>query len=352
MEDFLKKFSSIPHKFITDFYVIAKETYDENQIIIDFDLIAKWLNVQKNHLKEVLIKNFEERFDYTSEKKQKEQINSTGRTTYYEILITPNCFKELCMISQTSKAKEVRKYFIAMEQLIKRYHDNIEENMRKEIGLLKINQKPKTKIKGGVLYILRALNTDDILYKIGKTKGLSGRLATYNSGNANDMEPEFIIPVKDITVAENCIKATLRNFRYRKYKDVFEIDLQQLKELFEKCVDLANQMQKYYENKITKKIQRAKQTEDNNKYIIFIVKDDDDTEKCIIKSKYDKIKHKKIQQGGFDTDKNNNDENEQKYVDNKKLYKILIKNRSNQMYEFINESDDEKTIKQRFNESN
>ncbi len=58
------------------------------------------------------------------------------------------------------------------------------------------------------------------------------------------MEPEFIILVKDITVAENCIKATLRNFRYRKYKDVFEIDLQQLKELFEKCVDLANQMKK------------------------------------------------------------------------------------------------------------
>ena len=47
MEKFIKKFSTIPHNFISDFFVIAKEEYSDNEIAIDFDLIAKWLNVNK-----------------------------------------------------------------------------------------------------------------------------------------------------------------------------------------------------------------------------------------------------------------------------------------------------------------
>lgn len=199
MEQFLKQFSTLPSKFIEDFFFIAKEDYDDTQRIINFELVCLWLNTRKDHLKEVLLKHFEENYDYTLEKKQKGQINSTGKTTYYEILITPNCFKELCMISLTAKAKEVRKYFIEMEKLIKRYFLTIKTEMYQDIGLLKNNQKPKTYIKGGVIYILRALNTEsDTLFKIGKTKDLSKRLKTYNTGNANDIEPEFVIPVVDI----------------------------------------------------------------------------------------------------------------------------------------------------------
>ena len=160
MEQFLRQFSTLPTKFIEDFFFIAKEDYDDTQRVINFDLVCIWLNTSKHKLKEVLLKNFEENYDYTLEKKQKVQINSTGRTTYHEIFITPNCFKELCMISLTAKAKEVRKYFIEMEKLIKRYHLTIKDSMYKEIGLLKYNQKPKTHVKGGVVYILRALNTE------------------------------------------------------------------------------------------------------------------------------------------------------------------------------------------------
>ena len=35
MEDFLKQFSTIPHNFITDFFMIAKEEYTDNELIID-----------------------------------------------------------------------------------------------------------------------------------------------------------------------------------------------------------------------------------------------------------------------------------------------------------------------------
>jgi phage anti-repressor protein len=67
-----------------------------------------------------------------------------------KMLITPNCLKELCMISQTKKAKEVRKYFIEMEKLVKRYAEMIKDEMYKKIGLLETNQKSKLNI---VLFI-------------------------------------------------------------------------------------------------------------------------------------------------------------------------------------------------------
>jgi phage anti-repressor protein len=114
MEHFLKQFSTIPHDFIKDFYIIAKEEYTDNEIIIEFESVCKWLNVRKDNLKNKLIANFEENFDYTIKKIKKKQVNSNGSTIYEDILITPNCMKELCMISQSAKAKEVRKYFIEM----------------------------------------------------------------------------------------------------------------------------------------------------------------------------------------------------------------------------------------------
>ena len=152
MEDFLKRFSTIPSNFISDFFIIAKEEYLDNEIIIDFDIICKWLKVLKENLKKILIKNFEKDFDYTINTIKKQHKN-TKRTSMFDVItITPNCLKELCMISQTSKAKEVRKYFIEMEKLVKRYFETIKEEMFKKIGILEINQKPKIDIKK-VLFI-------------------------------------------------------------------------------------------------------------------------------------------------------------------------------------------------------
>jgi phage anti-repressor protein len=125
LEQFLKQFSTIPHDFISDFFVIAKEEYTDNEIIINFDIVCKWLYILKKNLKVLLINNFEKNFDYTIKTFRKQQKDTKRTSIYDEILITPNCMKELCMISQSAKAKEVRKYFIEMEKLITRIKDSV-----------------------------------------------------------------------------------------------------------------------------------------------------------------------------------------------------------------------------------
>jgi len=282
MEQFLKQFSTIPNDFIIDFYVIAKEEYTDNEIVINFDIVCKWLNIRKDSLKRVLIKHFEKNFDYKINIIKKKHNNTDRTSTYDDILITPNCLKELCMISQTAKAKEVRKYFIEMEKLVKRYAETIKEEMYKKIGLLETNQKPKTNIKGGVIYILKALNTDVTLYKLGKSNGLRNRLNLYNSGNANDVEPLFILPVNDIDNVETCVKKSCKLYQYRKYKEVYEIDIDVLKEVMSDCNDFTNKMASKLKDTAAKKdfktkISRMKKKLD--KYFIYLAKDEPENDK-------------------------------------------------------------------------
>ena len=62
----------------------------------------------------------------------------------------------------------------------------------------------------------------------------------YNSGNANDVEQEFILEVKDIDRVENCVKTAVKNYRYRKYKEVYEVNLNALKIIITNCDEIMN----------------------------------------------------------------------------------------------------------------
>ena len=272
MNEFLIKFSTLPKKFIDDFFMIAKENYNDGEIIINFEIVCNWLNTQKGHLKNILVKNFEKNYDYTETKKQKKQTNSTGLTTYHEIFITPNCFKEICMISQTPKAKEVRKYFIEMERLIKTYHETIKNDMYKQIGILKNNQKPKLNITGGIIYIIKALDSDDSLYKIGKTGNIQNRIKGYNSGNANDIDPIFILKVDNIDGVENCIKNACKTHQYRKYKEIYQIDIDVLKEVITKCDELITFVEKKSGRKTKKELRQSikEMKEKKHKYFAYV----------------------------------------------------------------------------------
>ena len=247
MENFLLKFSDVPKNFIYDFFDIAKEEYNDYSFSIDFEIVINWLKIRKDNLKIVLINNFDENYDYIIEVVK--IFHRTGASLKEEIFLTPNCFKELCMLSQTLKAKEVRKYFISIEKLVRKYHEHIQEKLYKKLDMLYTNQKPKIHINGGVIYILEALNSDTNLYKIGKTTNLKNRLNNYNSGNANDVEPIFILEVDDIDNVELCIKRTIKEFQYRKYKEIYEVNVDILKQVMMRCDEFVNSMKKLVSKK-------------------------------------------------------------------------------------------------------
>jgi superfamily II DNA or RNA helicase len=112
---YVKKHNYNQCLFIDEYNKICKasNTYDK---ILDFDMVVKWLDVEKRNLKRNLVADFNKEIDYVIEKKKIPHKGKSG-ATYVEIIkITPDCFKCLCMVSQTKKAKEVRLYFLNMEK--------------------------------------------------------------------------------------------------------------------------------------------------------------------------------------------------------------------------------------------
>ncbi len=237
MDKFLKKTADVPNDFIDDFFNISGDECIKN---IDFDIAVKWLNVIKGNLKRLLIDNFEEKYDYNIEKINTKNKNGKGNH-YEQILLTPDCFKELCMMSNTEKGRQVRKYYIAIEKLLKQYHQMIDNEINEELGIVKKNQKPKKYDHSGYIYGMPAQNTKNkSLIKLGATSNMNNRLNVYNSGNANNVEPMFAIKVNDVHRVEECVKSMIDDRRYREHKEIYEIDTELLKAVCTKCNELVN----------------------------------------------------------------------------------------------------------------
>ena len=214
MDAFIKKTSDVPSDFVDDFFNIKGNTCTTK---IDLDIAVKWLDARKDSLKRTLLENFENKYDYDIEKVITKNANGSGNH-YEKITLTPDCFKEICMMSRTEKARQVRKYYISIEKLLSQYYETINEKINEELGMVKNNQKPIKYEKGGYIYGIRAQNIGNnknngnkILIKVGATEDIRKRLSNYNSGNANDVEILFIIKVNDVFRVENCIKNMIKN---------------------------------------------------------------------------------------------------------------------------------------------
>jgi phage anti-repressor protein len=247
MEEFILQRSTISKKFLRDFFNITGKKYNDNVISIKFDTIVKWLEVQKNHLKRLLVKNFKKDIDYTEEKIKVLNKGNHGSNYVSNILVTPDCFKDICMISMTEKAKDVRVYYKTVEKLLIDYYQDIQYNLQKELGLVKNNQKPKNAPKGGHVYILQAQNTTQKdMFKVGNSEDMKRRFRTYNSGNANDINPLFVMRVQDIDGVEKCIKNVAKEYQYRKNKEVFQIDFRMLQSMYTNCKDFMERSNEMY----------------------------------------------------------------------------------------------------------
>jgi hypothetical protein len=105
-KDFLKKFSTLNNSFIEDFHTIYKlEENNNNDHVINLNIISKWLDTKKGKLKETLVRTYNKNIDYIVKKEKEGKISKSNKEI---ILLTPDCFKRLCLLSKTSKAEEVR----------------------------------------------------------------------------------------------------------------------------------------------------------------------------------------------------------------------------------------------------
>lgn len=265
--EFLKTYSTIPNQFITDFHDMLTNNNVIDQFKIDLDVVSKWLGVRKHSIKRTLISSYHENIDFQSTSHK----SIVGRPNI-KIMLTPDCFKRLCMLSKSPKAEEVRSYYLQLEQMIDKHKDIIIAEYDKRIKILENNQKPIVSTNGsGVIYILKIPESENDSklgltpkYKIGRTINIKQRLTNHNSSHADDLELVGQIMVDDVERVEHCIKSITRPFQYRKQKEIYQVHVDVLKNIIEGCSKVLLDS-----NKIYKKL---KNTTDQNIIVKFDTK--------------------------------------------------------------------------------
>ena len=272
-KSFVVKYSFVNLKFIEDFYNIIKEDYIEryNEFLIDSEILRKWLLINsRRKFNDTIKRSYKKNSDYKLEKIKKSE--GSGGQNFEVITLTPEAAKKICLSTNSKMGPKIQQYFLDIELALYKYKNHIIESMNIKIKQLENNQKPKVNTKKKIIYAFRALNTDLTLHKIGKTINSKTRFSKHNSPMANDLEVLFQYETDNIDQVELCTKALMKKAQYRKYKEIYQIDLDILKQIIKDCDAQINEINNEIDKRnkklkggnITKKI-------DNNEKIFLLI---------------------------------------------------------------------------------
>ena len=273
---FLQKYTLINNSFIKDFYkLFNEETIEINNIfIIDYRLLMKWLNLQsKKGFTETLKNSYKVNVDYIIKLENKKGNGGKKKKIYF---LTTDAAKRFCLMTKSKKGESVRTYFLELEKTLFKYQNYIIKGLENKIKKLENNQKSQINPKKGVIYVIRALNNNATLYKIGKTINLKQRMKNYNSGLSDDVEMVMIYETDDIDQVEKCIKVLMKKAQYRKYKEVYKVDIDIIKKSIKDCdskiKEINFEIEKQNERKLkggSTKPQKKILSENDNLFIVI-----------------------------------------------------------------------------------
>lgn len=257
-ESFINKYSFVNSKFVKDFYNIIKEDYIEryNEFLIDSETLRKWLEiVNRRVFKDTLIRSYKKNIDYIIKKEKKSE--GSGGHNLEVITLTPNAAKKICLSTNSKMGKPVQQYFLDLEVALYKYKNYIIDGMNKKIEQLENNQKVKINPGKKIIYVFRALNTDLTLYKLGKTINSKTRFSNHNSPLANDLQVLFQYETDNIDQVESCVKAFMKKAQYRKYKEIYQVDLDIIKKTIDHCDVEINEINTEIERRNKKEKQKG-----------------------------------------------------------------------------------------------
>jgi phage anti-repressor protein len=150
------------------------------------------------------------------------------------VMLNADTFKNLCMIAKTDKGKEIRKYYVKLENI---YNKIIKEEIEEQKNLLE-QQKHLTKSevektlktsynKRKVLYLIKIYENDN-LYKFGYTDDIVTRLRTHKNMIGDHIELIYCIESENNKLLENQFKEYLYKNNYRTKKTINDISQTEL----------------------------------------------------------------------------------------------------------------------------
>jgi hypothetical protein len=157
-------------------------------------------------------------------------INYNYNYNYKHILLSSDCFKEICFKIGTSKSEEIIQYYIEIEKIFKFYlkytleFKNYELEKSKLIKNIYIN---KTELKlDSILYLITTINkAKENIFKFGSTINEKSRKTSYNTGNV-EAEKFFYVATYncyDAITLEKRIAKLLINFKIPNESEMYQL---------------------------------------------------------------------------------------------------------------------------------
>lgn len=248
LKDFLKTHSEIPNQFIDSFLSMYDPDTSQFDMVIESEQAAIWLGIKKFTLLKLLRTSYKQGLDYMiSAGKGLVRKSNYGGNNYKYVLLTPDCFKRICMRSKSKRSEEVRTYFNQLEGLMSKYKSFIIEGVQREMAQMERALKPRLQNDGqGYVYVLKASPEKDSVYKIGRTRSIGSRMKAYATGTIDGVEILYRFKTDKYKAVERCVKALLKDKQYRKYKEVYQADIDIIKSMISGCNKLACPLKREY----------------------------------------------------------------------------------------------------------
>ena len=215
-----------------------------NDYIINLEDVFKMIGfANKGNAKKTIESNFVVNEDYKSSFLPKDKP-SWGGSGNEEILLNIDTFKNLCMLAKTDKGKQIRKYYVKLENINNKVihceidRQKLEHQKEKEIIQLQLEEnkiellrtqaqlikKTKLKVKkwydsepGHTVYAVKIITSNHSFIKLGKSIDIGKRETNY---------PDNMFYIKkcyNSNLAENVIHHIMDKYRIEKDKEYFDI---------------------------------------------------------------------------------------------------------------------------------
>ena len=252
IKDTLKIYTTVPRKFIDDFFSLIQHGKDmKTDYFIELGKLATWLGVQNDSVRKMLYNNYKEGIDYIKKKHHRE----TGKwgNNHKRVYMTVETMKRICMASRSEKAETVRSYFLEIEEFVFHYNDQIVDGLMRDVQDL-VLKKRKTRADGpGLVYIVRVGGTRVApKNKLGETRQeILTRLSQYNTGRLHDVELLYMYRVPRRKEVETCVKGLLEEKRYKKGREIYEVDWEVISKLIKGCARLSMKLETKNKSKLS-----------------------------------------------------------------------------------------------------
>jgi phage anti-repressor protein len=236
--------------FVASFYSYLNYN-SKTDFVIDLDDVWKWCGfTRKDSCKKVIEKHFTRDVDYKILLRNlAEQVH--GGSNKEHILMNVETFKSLCMLAGTKKSKQIRQYYLKLEELLQdilqeqlQHQQQVLQEQERQIKLLQ--HKPHTFgfscWRSGYVYLINDVSKPGH-YKIGMATDTTKRVRNLNTASSErSLQLYYDIETYDAELCERTIQNILQPFNIRGRREWFFFqDDTQLKY----CIHIMNKVKEF-----------------------------------------------------------------------------------------------------------